>query len=220
MADLKLVESKKADVVNVLGERGARLINAGWKGDFVADATAASFQYGLLVSGGMLPQDRAEYLIRWHFDNLKVDDSYWSAVWQSFLCGRDFGITHAELRERMTPEPANDNQRFQVTWFDDVDESTAKEEILQGVMGAGEFSLWVAKPGMGKSVLVGDIGLHIAAGMDWHGRKVKQGLVVFFAAERKRLTERRVAAWRKKHGVTKHSLCCRRRQTRPDDRPR
>ena len=37
--------------------------------------------------------------------------------------------------------------------------------------------------------------------MDWHGRKVKQGLVVFFAAERKKLTERRVAAWSKKHGV-------------------
>jgi AAA domain len=62
--------------------------------------------------------------------------------------------------------------------------------------------LFVAKPGMGKSVLVGDIGLHIAAGMEWHGKKVKQGLVVFFAAERKRLTERRVAAWRKKHNVT------------------
>jgi hypothetical protein len=92
--------------------------------------------------------------------------------------------------------------RFQVTWFDDVDQSAAKEEILQGVLGAGEFSLFVAKPGTAKSVLVGDIGCHIAAGLEWHGRKVKQGLVVFFAAERKKLTERRVAAWRKKHGVT------------------
>jgi AAA domain len=93
-------------------------------------------------------------------------------------------------------------ERFQITWFDDVDQSAAKEEILQGVLGAGEFSLFVAKPGTAKSVLVGDIGCHIAAGMDWHGRKVKQGLVVFYAAERKRLTERRVAAWRKKHDVT------------------
>jgi len=93
-------------------------------------------------------------------------------------------------------------ERFQVTWFNDVDQSAAKEEILQGVLGAGEFSLFVAKPGTAKSVLVGDIGCHIAAGLDWHGRKVKQGLVVFFAAERKKLTERRVAAWRKKHGVT------------------
>jgi AAA domain len=92
--------------------------------------------------------------------------------------------------------------RFQITWFDDVDKTTTKEEIVQGVLGAGEFSLFVAKPGMGKSVLVGDIGMHIAAGMDWHGKKVKQGLVVFFAAERKKITERRVAAWGKKHGVT------------------
>jgi hypothetical protein len=96
---------------------------------------------------------------------------------------------------------APSKERFQITWFDDVDQSTAKEAILHGVLGAGEFSLFVAKPGTGKSVLVGDIGCHIAAGMDWHGRKVKQGLVVFFAAERTKLTERRVAAWRKKHGV-------------------
>jgi RecA-family ATPase len=91
--------------------------------------------------------------------------------------------------------------RFQFTWFDDVDQSAAKEEIVAGVLGAGEFSLFVAKPGTAKSVLVGDIGCHIAAGMDWHGRKVKQGLVVFFAAERKKLTERRVAAWSKRHGI-------------------
>jgi RecA-family ATPase len=91
--------------------------------------------------------------------------------------------------------------KFEITWFDDVDQSVAKEEIVQGLLGAGEFSLFVAKPGTAKSVLVGDIGCHIAAGMEWHGRKVKNGLVVFFAAERKKLTERRIAAWSKKHRV-------------------
>jgi hypothetical protein len=96
---------------------------------------------------------------------------------------------------------ADFKERFQVTWFDDVNETVTKEEIVKGVLGAGEFSLFVAKPGCGKSVLLCDIGLHIAAGRDWHGRKVKQGLVIFFAAERKGLTERRVAAWRKKHEV-------------------
>jgi hypothetical protein len=90
--------------------------------------------------------------------------------------------------------------RFNVVHFDEVNLSVAKEYVVQGVLGAGEFSLFVAKPGTAKSVLVGDIGLHIAAGKEWHGRKVKQGLVVFFAAERSSLTERRVAAWRKKHG--------------------
>src|SRR6202158_2736833 len=105
------------------------------------------------------------------------------------------------VKERAgTSIPTKD--RFQITWFDDVDRSTAKEEIVQGVLGAGEFSLFVAKPGTAKSVLVGDIGCHIAAGMDWHGRKVKQGLVVFFAAERKPLTERRIDAWTTHHGLS------------------
>src|SRR6202165_3123816 len=105
------------------------------------------------------------------------------------------------LKERAGTPIQSQTNRFQITWFHDVDQSAAKEEIVQGVLGAGEFSLFVAKPGTAKSVLVGDIGCHIAAGLEWHGRKVKQGLVVFFAAERKKLTERRVAAWRKKHDV-------------------
>ncbi|MGY3108560.1 AAA family ATPase [Bradyrhizobium sp. LM6.9] len=111
-------------------------------------------------------------------------------------------ITGQKRCSCLTPVKADLKERFTITWFDDVDQSTAKEEILQGVLGAGEFSLFVAKPGTGKSVLVGDIGCHIAAGREWHGRKVKQGLVVFFAAERRKLTERRVAAWRKTHGVS------------------
>lgn len=96
---------------------------------------------------------------------------------------------------------AAQKDRFQITWFDEVNETISKEEIVKGFLGVGEFSLFVAKPGTAKSVLLCDVGCHIAAGMDWHGRKVKQGLVVFYAAERKGLTERRVAAWRKKHDV-------------------
>jgi RecA-family ATPase len=65
-----------------------------------------------------------------------------------------------------------------------------------------DFTLFVAKPGTAKSVLLCDMGLHIAAGKDWYGRKVKQGLVVFFAAERKLLTERCIDAWTTHHGLS------------------
>ncbi|SFI32637.1 AAA family ATPase [Bradyrhizobium sp. Gha] len=132
-----------------------------------------------------------------------------------FPKGEEFARETAEaiVRHVKMPNPANDNrplqlpaqvkadlkERFDVTWFDDVNESIAKEWVVKDFLGAGEFSLFVAKPGTAKSVLLCDIGCHIAAGQDWHGRKVKQGLVVFFAAERKSLTERRVAAWRKKY---------------------
>ena len=91
--------------------------------------------------------------------------------------------------------------RFSITWFDDVNQTVVKSWLLQGVLGEGEQTVWVAKPGTGKSVLATDIGCHIAADKPWHGRSVKQGLVVYYAAERRQLTERRVAAWAKKHGV-------------------
>jgi hypothetical protein len=57
----------------------------------------------------------------------------------------------------------------------------------------------VGKPGSGKSVIVTDAACHVAAGMEWHGRTVRPGLVVYFAAERKQLTERRMAAFRERY---------------------
>jgi hypothetical protein len=150
----------------------------------------------------MISRDRAKTPLRFHFDRLHVDDIHWSTANEALLCGCNTIITGTELRSHFFPTAANDNNRFQVTWFDDVGQTVTKDELVKGLLGVGEFSLFVAKPGTAKSVLVGDIGCHIAAGLDWHGRKVKKGLVVFFAAERKPLTERRIAAWRKKHGVT------------------
>jgi hypothetical protein len=225
MTALKVKEDVATKPKNSIGETYARKVLSNWRGNHVADAIIAATQLGLIHSGGVLDDERARQILREEFDSRKVDDVNWSVVIEAFRNGRSAVISTAQLRERFYPAAANDNkpqlskawnetvnlvarlpgapskERFQITWFDDVDQSTAKEEILHGVLGAGDFSLFVAKPGTGKSVLVGDIGCHIAAGMDWHGRKVKQGLVVFFAAERKKLTERRVAAWRKKHGV-------------------
>jgi hypothetical protein len=122
MAAISVKDSSTASAEpakHLMGERGARAINDGWKGDFVADASAAAFQYGLLVSGNMLAQERAATLLEFHFKHRKVDESYWSAIYQSFLCGRDSAITNAELRERMGPVAANDNlPSFEPTVFE------------------------------------------------------------------------------------------------------
>jgi hypothetical protein len=231
MVALVVKDPAASKPANSPGETYARKVLSDWNGNHVADACIAATHLGLIHSGGGFGDERARQILREEFDSRKVDDVNWSVVIEAYRNGRSAVISPAQLRERFYPAAVNDNkpkppsklaqldkarattstdeliakltkERFQVTWFDDVDQSTAKAEILHGVLGAGEFSLFVAKPGTGKSVLVGDIGCHIAAGIDWHGRKVKQGLVVFFAAERKKLTERRVAAWRKKHGVT------------------
>jgi hypothetical protein len=157
---------------------GAAVAN-GYVGKDGEAAARATIRSGL-DAGERQPRDIPES------DELLIDDSDWVVRWL------------ARLREK-----ASKKQRFDVTWFDEVNLSGVKEEILEGMLGTGEFSVIVAKPGTAKSVLAVDIGCHIAADQTWHGRKVKPGLVVFFAAERKKLTERRIAAWRKKHGVEK-----------------
>jgi hypothetical protein len=107
------------------------------------------------------------------------------------------------------PKPAataaNDNDptkagKFTVTLFEELGTAKPKSWIVKGVRAAGEFSYTVAKPGGGKSVIEGDIAYHIAAGRDWHGHKVEQGLAVYFAAERKKLQEYRAMALRQQYG--------------------
>jgi hypothetical protein len=180
----------------VLGKIGTK-----WKGNSVSAAVTAAGEIGRAHVGNMVGWEIALTAVERGFKVRLIDERHWLEVYGAFQNGRASAVTNAELQEQYFSAAANDNHRFQVTWFDDVGQTVTKDELVKGLLG-GEFSLFVAKPGTAKSVLVGDIGCHIAAGLDWHGRKVKQGLVVFFAAERKPLTERRIAAWRKKHGVT------------------
>jgi hypothetical protein len=111
MAPVKVSTALADKPKNLLGERGARFINDGWKGDFVADANAAAFQYGLLVSGSMLPQDRAADLLKFHFEFRKVDSSYWSSVYQSFLCGR--GLRNKSCRAKGANDSCSSQRQHQ-----------------------------------------------------------------------------------------------------------
>jgi hypothetical protein len=77
----------------------------------------------------------------------------------------------------------------------------AKEWLVDKLLGAGEASAFYGKPGDGKSVLVEDLGLHVAWGKPWHGRAVRRGAVLYVALERRKLVERRALAFRKRHGI-------------------
>lgn len=129
--------------------------------------------------------------------------------------GQDFELAKASLSKRITEGPppkrrhANDNDasskprpRHELTWFDDIEDDAPKDWIIKGVVGAGEHAVISGLPGTGKSVVATDAACHVAAGMEWFGHPVEQGLVVYVAAERKKLTERRMMAFRKHHGVS------------------
>lgn len=91
--------------------------------------------------------------------------------------------------------------RFNVTWFDDIEEGKPKMWTIKGVLGDGEMTTISGLPGTGKSVITGDGCFHVAAGMEWFGRRVTQGMVAYVAAERRALTERRMLALRQHYGV-------------------
>jgi hypothetical protein len=76
--------------------------------------------------------------------------------------------------------------------FDEIN-VTPKAWLAKDFLGAGEMSCWYGHPGDGKSVLVEDFGLHVAAHMPWHDREVLGGAVLYIALERVQLVKRR--AW-------------------------
>jgi len=91
--------------------------------------------------------------------------------------------------------------RLSFRMFRELRAAMAKKWLVKDLLGAGEQSFIYGAPGSGKSVLVGDLACHVAAGIDWQGQRVTQGAVLYIAAERGAVVERRFAAWRDKHGI-------------------
>jgi AAA domain len=84
--------------------------------------------------------------------------------------------------------------------FDDIDD-VSKQWLVANLFGAGEAAVFYGAPGCGKSVLAEDLGLHISAGMSWHGRAILRGAVLYVALERAKLVKRRARAFAVKHNI-------------------
>jgi hypothetical protein len=71
------------------------------------------------------------------------------------------------------------------------------EPLIDGILDCGAMSIVYGESNTGKSFLEMDQDFHIAAGMQWAGREVKQGGVVWVAAEGGSGIYKRVAALKK-----------------------
>jgi AAA domain len=105
-----------------------------------------------------------------------------------------------------TEKRSNGKRPLRFTLFADIDPAPRKVFLVEGLLGAGETSSFVGMPGSGKSVLAGDLACHVAGDVSWLGRRVSKGAVLYVAAERVKLTERRFAAFRKYHRIDKLPL--------------
>jgi hypothetical protein len=74
---------------------------------------------------------------------------------------------------------------FPLRFPDQFGQAIAKRHIIKGIFARGETSAWIAPPGGLKSALMAEASIHIAAGLDWHGRRNKDRCgVLYFALER------------------------------------
>jgi hypothetical protein len=76
-----------------------------------------------------------------------------------------------------------------------------KEWLIEGFLGRYETSAWFGPPDAGKSAAMTHAAGCVAAGLEFCGRKVVQGPMLYVAAERGAVVKRRVKAWCFEHGL-------------------
>jgi hypothetical protein len=202
-------------------DRECQAVESAPKGERNAQLNRAAFNLGQLVAGGEVDERevRARLLGAATASGLVQDDGRPAAL-RTLESGLGRGMENPRTRpEHPTVAPfrrsepiargrrepdravraaleanhgAPSGLRF--TTFDAIGTMPHKKWLISGMLGAGELSVWFGPPGSGKSLGVGDAACHVAAGLPWHGRRVEQTGVLYLAAERPALVERRLAA--------------------------
>jgi hypothetical protein len=100
------------------------------------------------------------------------------------------------------PETDSKPRVLPILTFDESAERAlthAAEPLVEGLLDYGTMSVTYGDSNVGKSFVVMDMAFHIATGMPWAGREVKQGPVAWVAAEGGSGVHKRVAALKKRY---------------------
>jgi hypothetical protein len=80
------------------------------------------------------------------------------------------------------------------------DEFTPRDELVEGVLTAGDGSVLYGDTNTGKTFLVIDIASCVARGVPWMGKHTEPGMVVYLAAESPSSVRDRLSAYQRHHG--------------------
>jgi hypothetical protein len=111
-----------------------------------------------------------------------------------------------------TPISAHSAEEIQTAleWWDDIEPTLDGQYIIKGVLDAAAMSVIYGPSNSGKTFFALDMAFHIAAGLDWRGRRINPGGVLYLAAEGGRGIVNRIVALRKETGLTEVPLALRR----------
>lgn len=113
--------------------------------------------------------------------------------------GGTFEALHA-LAEAAPPWRPASPVRLPVVWFGDEDRQPPMAWLVKGLLPEGGLSTIYGPPGTSKSFLALDLALCIAHGLDWFGRSVAPGPVLYVSGEGATGMMQRMKAWRKEKG--------------------
>jgi RecA-family ATPase len=102
--------------------------------------------------------------------------------------------------QNIAPNPwKRPESKHKLLWYKDIEPVLDDESLIGGLLGSTGISMIVGASGSTKTFFALEMGLCIASGLDFFGRSVKQGGVVYIAAEAGESIRNRVYAWRLAH---------------------
>jgi hypothetical protein len=107
----------------------------------------------------------------------------------------------SEIAEALLSGNIGNNQYLLTRASSFLGQPSPIEWIIKGWLPAMSTSMIYGESGIGKTFVSLDMACSIATGKDWHGTKIKQGVVVYLAGEGNYGLRQRVASWAKTYGA-------------------
>ncbi|MFT3761988.1 MAG: AAA family ATPase [Pseudoxanthomonas sp.] len=161
--------------------------------------------------------------IAWSTSDPSYADHEWivGRRWDSLHADRDDAVTIATLRRRLNEagadiappdaaedfdvwdevEPIEPRARRRFLNVNDLKALPPPRWLVPGLLVEDSVAAIYGAPESGKSFLALDIAMAVAGGVDWHGRRVSDGGVLYVAAEGASGLGKRVRAWEIDRGI-------------------
>ncbi|WP_411834029.1 AAA family ATPase [Pseudoxanthomonas mexicana] len=161
--------------------------------------------------------------IAWSTSDPSYADHEWivGRRWDSLHADRDDAVTIATLRRRLNEvgsdiappdaaedfdvwdevEPIEPRARRRFLNVNDLKALPPPRWLVPGLLVEDSVAAIYGAPESGKSFLALDIAMAVAGGVDWHGRRVTDGGVLYVAAEGASGLGKRVRAWEIDRGI-------------------
>jgi hypothetical protein len=120
----------------------------------------------------------------------------WEAIRQFEASGNTFGIDLDSLGDQTKPRT-----RRQFLSLSALRLLPPTEWLVEGLIEEETMAAAYGLPACGKSFVMQSLGLHVAAGLAWFGRTVKQGAVIYIAGEGAGGMKRRIEAMQASYGI-------------------